>query len=190
MKLFSMRTIVAVLTSLLAPQVASAKPEVDFKKYVEFAVKWTLYKYNGEPLPKIKIVKQDLLQVVAYGEIEYSQAEAKGLKLSTVNAIYIVDNKTMYISDQVDVNDPAFEVTLVHEIVHYLQDINGFTKSLGVYLVCTESEAYDVQMLWQTFNKVDMENIQFAYEQSLVAAMKCLGNMGRAFKSVQVRSSK
>lgn len=182
MKLFSRNTFSAVLIALLAPQFAFAAPKIDLNKYIAFAVQWTLYKYNGEPLPKIRFFKQDLVQVIAYGEIEYSKAEAKGTKLPTINAIYSADSKTMYISDQIDVNDPVFEVTLVHEIVHYLQDINGFTKSLGPYVVCTESEAYDVQMLWQIFNKVDTENIPYTYEQSLLAAMRCMGNMGRAFK--------
>ena len=158
-----------------------AQPIIDLMHYIEFALEWTSYKYNGEPLPKLKIEKHAFVQIYAYGDFEYAQAEYKGIKLPTVNAIYLVDSKTIFISDQIDINDPKTQLTIIHEIVHYLQDINGYTQSLGEFLVCTESEAYDVQMLWQRINKIDEESIPLVYQQSLVAATRCMGNKYSAF---------
>ena len=188
------RLLFAVLFCILSPAFSFAQsinlaatkpapPTLDLMPYIEFALEWTSYKYNGEPLPKLKIERHAFVQIFAYGDLEYAQAEYKGIKLPTVNAIYLVDSKTIFISDQIDINDPKTQLTIIHEIVHYLQDINGYTQSLGEFLVCTESEAYDVQMLWQRINKIDEESIPLVYQQSLVAATRCMGNKYSAFSN-------
>ena len=105
-----------------------------------------------------------------------AQAEQNKKKLSKVLAIYDRRNKTIYVSDDVNANDPTLEITLVHETVHYLQDINGYTESLGEYIVCTESEAYDIQVLWQIEFNVDKKSVPFAQERSLLSAMRCMGS--------------
>lgn len=69
------------------------------------------------------------------------------------------------------------DVALIHELVHYIQDINGYTESLGEkYLVCTESEAYDIQILWQVINEVELDKIEGYQQDSLFSAMKCMGS--------------
>lgn len=175
--------VLGIQVKALTPNESSAQtvPHSDLIRYIDFILEWTSYEYNGEPLPKIEITRHELVQIFAHGDFEYAQAEFKGIELPTVNAVYDAKRKTMYISDRLDLSDPLTEVTLVHELVHYLQDINGYTASLDGHLACTESEAYDVQMLWQTFNQVDVENIPFVYQQSLVAAMRCMGSKSSAF---------
>lgn len=162
------------------PHLSFAKTP-DLNRYIDFIVEWTSHKYNGEPLPKIKTIQHELVQIFAYGDFEYAQAEGKGIKLPNVNAIYDKDRKTIYISDRLDMNDPMTEVTFVHEMVHYLQDINGYTDSLNGRLACTESEAYDVQMVWQKIYNVDVESIQYTYQHSLIAAVRCMGSKTSAF---------
>jgi hypothetical protein len=190
MKIYRLK--VAVLLFILAPVLAfaetiklqtatPAQPSLDLQPYIEFALEWTSYSYKGEALPVLKIEKHSLVQVYAYGDLEYAQAEYQGIKLPTVNAIYLVDKKTIYISDKIELNDPKTQLTIIHEVVHYLQDINGYTQSLGEFLVCTESEAYDVQMLWQKIKKIDEESIPFVYQQSLLAATRCMGNKYNSF---------
>lgn len=164
------------------------RQNLDLKRYIDFALEWTSYKYNGEPLPEIKVIPHELVQIFAYGDFEYAQAEAKDIKLPTVNATYDIKRKTIYISDQLDMNDPKTEITLVHELVHYLQDINGYTQSLDGHLACTESEAYDVQMLWQKINNVDVESIQYVYQQSIISATKCMGSKSSAFPKYDPRN--
>jgi len=108
----------------------------------------------------------------------------KAKSLKTVNAIYVPEDKTLYISDQLDINDPKNDVTFVHEMVHYVQDISGYTRSLNGHLACTESEAYDVQILWDKIhNGADAD--PYAYQQSLIAATRCMGSKTSAFGKMQ-----
>jgi len=179
-------TLVAKFAFAESIALRSTKPQetvLDLMPYVDFALEWTSYSHSGEPLPKVKIEKHAFVQIYAYGDFVYAQAEFNNIKLPTVNAVYVVDSKTIYISDQINLNDAVTSATIVHEVVHYLQDINGYTESLGEYLVCTESEAYDVQMLWQKLKKVDEQSIPFVYQQSLLAATRCMGNKYNAFSS-------
>lgn len=166
-----------------------ADQTADLKKYIDFVVQWTSYKYNNEPLPKIKKEKHGLVQVIAYGDFEYAQAEAKGVELPTVLAIYDAKYKTIYVSDQVQDNDPFLSVTMVHEMVHYLQDISGYTASLNGRLSCTESEAYDVQMLWQIENNIRKDEIPYTQQRSLISAMRCMGSKSEAFPRLKSRYS-
>ncbi|MBY0384105.1 hypothetical protein K2X05_03010 [bacterium] len=160
---------------------SSNSNQISLQQYIDFILEWTSYKYNGEALPKIKIEKHSLVQVFFYGDYVYAQAESKGQKLNPVLAFYDLKRKTIYVSDQIQ-NDPKrMEVALVHEMVHYLQDINGYTVSLGEHTVCTESEAYDVQMLWQIEKNIFKEEVPFVQERSLFSAMQCMGNMSQAF---------
>lgn len=167
----------------------SAHAETDYKlnEYVDFAVRWTSYKYNGEALPQIKKVRSDIVQIYAYGDYEFAQAEYKGIQLPTVLAIYDPKGKKILVSEKIQDNDPTLTATLVHEMVHYLQDINGYTASLDGRIVCTESEAYDVQMLWQLENKINLQEIPYIQERSLLSAMKCMGNMFDSIPSAKSR---
>jgi len=170
----------------LTPCLSHAAPgfevtQFDLMKYIQFDVEWTSYKYQNEPLPKVKVLPDELLQIYAYGDFEYAQAEAQGKKLPIMNAVYLPENKTIYLSERLDLNAPSTEVTLVHELVHYLQDINGYTKSLDGHLACTENEAYEVQMVWQKIHNVDVESIHDVYGLSVLASIKCMGSKKSAF---------
>lgn len=170
-----------VFLCCLVPSAPASELQIDLKPYLDFAVEWTSYKYSGQPLPKIKVAQHELVQIFAYGDYEYAQFEAKGIKPATVNAIYLPEKKTIYVSDQVDLSQPENAPTLIHEMVHYLQDITGYTQSLQGHLSCTESEAYDVQMLWQKFNGVRVEEIPRIYSQGLLAATQCRGSKSSVF---------
>lgn len=162
----------------------SANFQPDLMPYIDFILEWTTYKYEGEKLPKIKIEDHGLVQVFAYGDLEYAQSEAQGKKLNTVLAVYDDQRKTIYISDTIKDNKQKYELALVHELVHYLQDINGYTALLNGHLQCTESEAYDIQMLWKILiHKVDVKDkeVRSIQELSLISAMKCMGSMSQTF---------
>jgi len=165
--------LVAAVTAL--PTFAQTAP-TDLKRYIDFAVEWTPYAYTGQPYPKIKLERHDIVQVYGYGELETAQAEEQGIELPVVNAVYVPEDKTIYVSDRISLNDPKIESTMVHEIVHYLQDITGYTRSLEGHIACTEADAYDVQMLWQKINNVDIDDIPFVYQQALLSATRCMGN--------------
>ncbi len=161
---------------------ADAQPQL--KPYIDFIVEWTSHKYQGEELPQIQFEDHGLVQVFAYGDLEYAQAEAQGKKLNTVSAVYDASRKTIYVSNTIKDNQQELELALVHELVHYLQEINGYTASLNGHLECTESDAYDIQMLWQILiHKVDVKSneVRLTHERSLLAAMECMGDMSKAF---------
>jgi hypothetical protein len=46
--------------------------------------------------------------------------------------------------------------SLLHELVHFLQNINGRNETFADHPVCLEAEAYDLQEAWQTEQGVDL----------------------------------
>ena len=156
----------------------------DLSPYITFIERWTSYNYNGEDLPELKQVDSEYLQLFYYGDYVYAQAEFKGEALEKVLAYYDRKDKLIYVTNEFPAQGLEIEPTLVHELVHYMQDINGYTDSVGDYLECTEGEAYDVQALWQIMVKRESrESVQYVYERSILAAMKCMGNKFKAINN-------
>ncbi len=151
------------------------------ESYIDFILEWTSYSYKGETPPLVKSTHHELVQIFAYGDFEYAQAESKDVKLPQVNAVYDQKRKTIYISDRLDPQSNDFKLALIHELVHYLQDINGYTASLNGFLICTESEAYDIQMLYQRIYEINVDSIPLVHQQGLLAATRCMGNKSSAF---------
>lgn len=149
----------------------------DFLKYIEFVVRWSSYTYVGEPLPKIQLERAGLLEIYFYGEQRVIEAEQNNRKLPEIIALYDRHKKTILVSDQTNLEDPALSITLVHEAVHYLQDINGYSVSLGdENIICSETEAYDIQALWQLEQKLNTETIPYVMERALLSSMQCMGS--------------
>lgn len=146
------------------------------KELLTFIEQWSGYEYDGQPLPEVVPLKDSWLQIYYYGDYEVAQAEFNGIELPKVNAYYDPADYTVYISDRIALDSEEILPTLVHELVHYMQDINGYTESVGEHLACTESEAYDIQMLWQIENDFRVDQVDQIREQSLIASMKCMGN--------------
>lgn len=143
--------------------------------YIQFITEWSSYKYNNEPLPKIRTASPGMLQVYKYGDYAVAQAEYKGETLRSVMAVYDPTKNELLVSKNIDLVDEASSgPTLVHELVHYLQDINGKTALYGDdKLVCLEGEAYDIQALWQVVNKVRPEEYSAIQHDILLSFMKC-----------------
>ena len=149
----------------------------DLSSYIDFVVEWSSYKYNGETFPEVKFLDHTLIQIYTYGDYVYAQAEFSGEKLPEAMAVYDRESKAILISETIKEDEGKVEVALVHEFVHFLQDINGYTESLGEEnLICSESEAYDIQVLWQIINEVEMNLIAEYQQKSLLAAMRCMGS--------------
>jgi hypothetical protein len=144
---------------------------------IAFIEEWSTYVYTGEPLPEVEYASPALVQIYAYGDFVYAQAEHRGESLPLVNAVYDRPNKKILISESLKDYSDKVNVSLIHELVHYMQDINGYTDSLGEeHLVCSESEAYDIQILWQIINEVELDLIDSYLQDSLVSAMRCMGS--------------
>lgn len=173
----AMKTFFALLIGLSA-LTAHADNNFDnkLKELISFVESWTSYSYNNEVLPEVVKLNHDWLQIYYYGDYKVAQAEYMGTELPAVNAYYSRDENKIYISDHIPMNSRQMDSTLVHELVHYLQEVSGYTESIEGRLVCTESEAYDVQMLWQLENDFQTENLDLLKERALMSATMCMGS--------------
>lgn len=141
-------------------------------KHIQYITEVSTLKYNGEPLPKVKFIKPALLQIFYHGELKVAQSERTGEGLPVVTGLYDPQRKTLYVSEQFEENGQSDDPTLVHELVHYLQDINGITESYGDKTQCLEGLAYDIQATWQYEHKVMLDQVP-DYNTILLAFMKC-----------------
>lgn len=155
---------------------AKGVTEQTLREMISFIETWSGYSYDGQDLPEVRSLNDQWLQMYYYGDYEYAQAEFHGVELPLVNAYYEPKDQIIYISDRIALDSEEVLPTLVHELVHYMQDINGYTESVGEHLACTESEAYDIQMLWQIENNFRVDQVDAIREQSLFSAMNCMGN--------------
>jgi len=172
-----MRTFVTVILIVgFWASSARAVSEEGLLEAVDFIEEWTSYEYSGETLPEIKYLDHDTLQVFAHGSFAYAQAERKGRKLEKANAYYDPSRKTIYVSEAIDLETRQGRPTLIHEMVHFLQDITGYTASLDGHIACTESIAYEVQMLYEAMHDYSEDKVALSYSLSNFAAMECMGN--------------
>lgn len=169
------QTILGLGVLLFLSQPSFAFEEQQLLGYIQFITEWSNYKYNQEPLPEVRTESDDMLLIYAYGDYAVAQAEYKGEKLRPVMAIYDHKKNQLLVSENLDLNDPKQSgPTLVHELVHYMQDINGKT---ALYeddkLACLEGEAYDIQAFWQAVNNVRADEYLLIQQDVLLSFMKC-----------------
>lgn len=143
-----MKQILAALVLLLLTTEAQANQL--FERYIQWIVNNSELEYNGEPLPGVQTVPQDQLKIIAYGEAVVEDAQARGAELTNVIAMYNHNEDVMIVPDSMDLNDWNNHHIIVHELVHYLQDINGYYE-LPKYVACQtglEELAYDLHVQW------------------------------------------
>lgn len=159
---------IAVLTLFATFALADAEPVLE--QYIDWIVENSRFEYNGEPLPEIEYVNQAMLQILMYGEQEVAQAELQGYNLPDVIALYDHVEDTIILSAGTDINDVNNHYMLVHELIHYMQDINGVTDPCPRML---EREAYELTDLWQ--DEVGDSNPRSDPLFLLMIEMSCLG---------------
>lgn len=102
-----------------------------------------IYEYNDEPLPKIVYATQEQLGAYFYGLDNYLENEDK---LISIEGIFrSADEGTIFLLDDFDWESGSTMDVVVHELVHYLQYINGMTFSCSV---AGELDAYKFQTIW------------------------------------------
>ena len=153
------------------------EPDLEIEEMIEFIEEWSSYIYNDEELPEVEFASSETVKIYSYGDYAYAQAEHNGQSLPEINAVYDRHNNKIFISESIKKDLNKVNVALIHELVHYMQDIDGYTDSLGEkYLICSESEAFDIQILWQIINEVELDHIDSYRQDSLISAMKCKGS--------------
>ena len=108
-----------------------------------------IYEYDDEPLPKIVYATQEQLGAYFYGLDTYLENEDR---LFPIEGIFrSADEGTMFLLEDFDWENGSTMDIVVHELVHYLQYINGRTFSCSV---AGEIDAYKFQSIWLMDNPI------------------------------------
>ena len=121
-----------------------------FEKYINWLVTNSDFEYNGEELPTIKRIPREWMQVYAYGPETVAESEKSGTTLPEILALYDDINNQFILPEDLDINDYKNHHIIVHELVHYLQKINGDYNTPEAEECTTSLEpiAYELQLKW------------------------------------------
>jgi hypothetical protein len=126
------------------------KEQNTFHNYINWITNNSYYKYENEPLPEIKEIPQDWMQIYAYGEETIIEYEKDGIDLPNIIALYDDKKNRIIIPHETNLFDYKNHHIIVHELVHFLQKINGHYK-LPMNEHCPqrlETPAYELQLKW------------------------------------------
>lgn len=140
---------VAALLMLLLTSKQVHSNEV-FENYIQWIVNNSNLEYNNETLPGVRYVSADELLIIAYGSDSVQQAVDTGVELPNIIALYDHNHDTLIVRNTLDLDNWENHHIIVHELVHYLQDINGHYQ-LHEYRVCQqklEKLAYTLHIKW------------------------------------------
>jgi len=142
-----MKIILVVLISILAFPL-HANPV--FEQYIQWIVNNSDFEYNNEPLPTVKKIPKDWMEIYAYGDQKVAEAERNGNDLPRIYALYDEKSNEIIVPEGFDLDDFSKHHIIVHELVHYLQDINGLyeTKKAKDCIQSLEPPAYELHTKW------------------------------------------
>ena len=142
-----MKTFLALLIFVFASPLYA---NTVFENYVQWIVDNSDFEYNGEELPTVKRIPEDWLEIYAYGDQAVADAERKGNVLPNVLALYDNKSNQIILPEGFDLNDFSKHHIIVHELVHYLQNINGEydTEQAKRCIQSLEPEAYRLHTKW------------------------------------------
>ena len=131
---------IAVLFALIATPIQASSEDImlDMIDYIE---ERSSYEYSGEKLPYIQIRTVEELCAKAFTpeQLENMQeCNIAGLYDRNLQTIYVADKPPRYF-----VEDGFYETILIHELVHYLQDINGTYEEVACKAQL-ERDAYSI----------------------------------------------
>jgi hypothetical protein len=118
---------------------------------IEFITQNSSLEYGGEHLPEVTVVSEEELQRLFRSSETNASAKKDGRSFALVSALYDRYENRIFLSDLNAIAGPG----LFHELVHYLQDINGKEDMFKDHAICLEAEAYDLQAAWQTEQGID-----------------------------------
>jgi hypothetical protein len=113
---------------------------MDIKALIVTLLTWISSQIGCEPpsVPEIRLVPHDQLVTMAYG----SPPPAGG---ASVTALYDRRSKTVYLEDSWRVDSLPNRATLVHELVHHVQELAAIPYPC---LAARERLAYQLQAKW------------------------------------------
>ena len=157
------RILIAIMSLLVASVAGAVDRETEEKimlEHIEWLVENGGFEYNNEPLPKVVYATEEQLTAYFYGLDTYLE---EGDDLMVVEGIFQSGGEgTIFLLNTFDWNNIADLNVVIHELVHYLQYINGISYDCSV---AAELDAYRYQTEWM------MENPSSAIEPSYLMAI-------------------
>jgi hypothetical protein len=135
----------AILTFIFALLTTQVRADERFLPYIEWLVENSPYEYNGEELPTIVQMPYAWLEVEVYGPEQVAQSEARGQELPKISGAYNPETNEMLFADDVDPWAWEHRDTIVHELVHFLQQVNDAMDECSAN---NEREAYELHWQW------------------------------------------
>jgi hypothetical protein len=123
---------------------------------INWIVKNSNLDYQGELLPSLVYLDSDIINLEGYGTYKIAQSEYHGNYLPNFIAIYNKEDKTILVDQKHSLESKDNHYILIHELVHYLQDINNVQNNI-FYKSCPEKmeeDAYSLQRKWMTENQI------------------------------------
>ena len=142
-----MRTLLALLL-LLAPAAWSSDlgTRLLLLQHIEWIEENSTLSYDNQPLPEVVQWDVDRLHVWMYGQDVVDEVEANGaMQFPQIMGVYDPDTRQIIVPERFDPWSFDYAPTMVHELVHYLQDING---TLAECAGMSEREAYELSNQW------------------------------------------
>lgn len=135
----------AITLGVMLTLATSVNADERFLPYIEWIEENSDYEYNGEPLPEVLYYPHRYLQIFFYGEEAVLEAEApdSSIGLLEVEAMFDIDANQFLLRDDFDWEQE--QEVLLHELVHYMQEING---AMPTCPQASEPEAYELQTKW------------------------------------------
>ena len=118
---------------------------------IRFIEKNSNLDYDGSPLPDVVIQREDEICSVLY-EKPMLECDIAGYYNDDTNIIYIRDGPTQHMVD-----DGFYETVLIHELVHFLQKINGVYETVECRAQL-EADAFKIQDLYIDTVGIDENN--------------------------------
>jgi hypothetical protein len=110
--------------------------------------------YAGEALPEVTVLSDAELQRLH--RLSETRVFADGTQaFARVSALYDRVENRIFLADVNAIDGPG----LLHEMVHFLQNINGRDDMFRDHGVCLEAEAYDLQAIWQAEHRIDLASM-------------------------------
>ncbi len=141
--------VLSEMTALDGPETRTMKAMI---RGIEFITQNSTLEYAGEALPDVIVVTEGQLQLRAYSPEVLIAATKEDRPLGRVSAFYDQEANQIFLADPNSIEGP----TLIHELVHFLQNINSKNDTFADHRMCLEAEAYDLQSAWQTEQGVDL----------------------------------
>jgi len=141
MKLALASLLTLIPTFILAESLTLDKDKVE--GYISYIEDNSDLVYNGESLPSFVLKEPEDLLRTLFGD-SYDP-NAKDTAWPDVQAIYNHNSREIYLKNTFQWSDHNQSHIIVHELVHYMQDINGVLSDIPA---CSEKLAYDIQHKW------------------------------------------